>query len=106
MTEDLTNRMADIVSRYMVLTKEVMPRMAREGSVSRPVVNDHCFQRIVLDNVCGGPWFEHLARPAYKHLFKDQAVHAINLCEAIIANRVDLYELNNKSLIWRGKRPR
>lgn len=106
MTENLTNRVADIVSRYMVLTKEVMPRIARDPGVRWPVVNDHCFQRIVLDNVCGGPWFDHLARPAYKHLTKDQAIQAIDLCEAIIANRVDLYELNNRSLIWRGKRPR
>jgi hypothetical protein len=51
---------ADLVSRYMVLTKEVMPQMARDPRVTWPVRNDHCFQRIVLDTVCDGPWYAHL----------------------------------------------
>ena len=96
-------RTADLVSRYMVLTKEVMPRMARGQLVEWPVQNDHCFQRIILYNVCDGPWFAHLPRPAYKSLSHDQAVRAVQLCEDIIANRVDLHDLNRKSLNWRGK---
>jgi len=48
------NRTADLVSRYMILTKEVMPQMARNHEVQWPVQNDHCFQRIVLDAVCNG----------------------------------------------------
>jgi len=96
-------RTADLVSRYMVLTKEVMPQMARETGIDWPVRNDHCFQRIVLDNLCGGPWFDHLARPAYKHLSRDQALRAVELCEAIIDGTENLFELNGKSLSWRGK---
>jgi hypothetical protein len=106
MTTDNTNRLADLVSRYMVLTKDVIPQMARDPAINWPVRNDHCFQRIVLDNVCGRPWFDHLARPAYKHLSKDQAVRAVQLCKAIIAGHADLNDLNSKSLIWRGKQPR
>ena len=98
------SRTADLVSRYMMLTKEVMPQMARDGSVKWPVRNDHCFQRIVLDNVCDGPWFEHLPRPAYKNLSHDQAVRAVQLCEGIVADRVNLHDLNQKSLAWRGKK--
>lgn len=97
-------RTADLVSRYMVLTKEIMPEMARDPSVKWPVQNDHCFQRIVLDNICDGPWFNHLSRPAYKSLSHDQAVRAVQLCEDIIGGRVDLFDLNRKSLNWRGKR--
>lgn len=103
MTCASTDRTADLISRYMVLTKEVMPRMARDPNVDWPVQNDHCFQRIVLDNVCGGPWFDHLARPAYKHMTRDQALHALRLCEAIIEGTEKLYDLNKKSLTWRGK---
>lgn len=106
MTVDKTDRLADLVSRYMVLTKEVMPQMACDPANDWPVRNDHCFQRIVLDNVCGGPWFDHLARPAYKHLSKDQAARAVRLCESIIEAHVNLDDLNNKSLMWRGKQPR
>ncbi len=104
MTTDNTDRLADLVSRYMILIKEVMPKMVRDPATNWPVQNDHCFQRIVLDNVCGGPWFDHLARPAYKHLSHDQALCAIRLCEAIIAGHANLQDLNNKSLIWRRKK--
>jgi len=97
------SRTADLVSRYMVLTKGVMPQMALNRAVNWPVRNDHCFQRIVLDNVCDGPWFAHLPRPAYKSLSHDQAVHAVQLCEDIVANRINLHDLNRKSLAWRGK---
>ena len=99
----IPSRTADLVSRYMVLTKEVMPQMARDPAVKWPVRNDHCFQRIILDIVCDGPWFAHLSRPAYKSLSHDQAVRAVQLCEDIIANRVDLFDLNRRSLNWRGK---
>lgn len=94
---------ADLVSRYMVMTKEIMPQMACDPALKWPVRNDHCFQRIILDNVCGGPWFAHLPRPAYKSLSHDQAASAVQLCEDVIANRIDLHDLNKRSLSWRGK---
>lgn len=95
---------ADLISRYLILTKEVMPQMARDPGIRWPVHNDHCFQRIILDIVCNGVWYEHLARPAYKHLSREQAIYAVQLCEDIIANRADLQNLNLQSLMWRGKR--
>ena len=94
---------ADPVARYLHLTREEMPRLARQGGRGWPVVNDHCFQRIVLDAICGGVWYDHLGRPAYKHLTKDQARAAVALCEDIIAGRADLTALNHQSLKWRGK---
>ncbi|MEL7099326.1 MAG: hypothetical protein AAGM84_10905 [Pseudomonadota bacterium] len=78
-----------------------MPDMARARGW--PVVNDHCFQRIVLDHVAGGVWYDHIARPAYKHLTEDQAARAVALSEDIIAARADLAALNRQSLRWRGK---
>lgn len=97
------NHTADLVSRYMILTKEIMPQMVRNREVKWPVQNDHCFQRIVLDAICNGHWHKYLARPAYKHLTHGQAVLAVQLCEDIVAGRVNLYDLNRQSLIWRGK---
>ena len=96
-------RTADLVSRYLILTKEVMPEMARDPQSKWPVRNDHCFQRIVLDAVCDGIWYQYLARPAYRHLNHDQAARAVQLCEDIIAHRVNLHDLNRQSLSWRGK---
>ena len=94
---------ADLVSRYIVLTKEVMPHLARTSHKHWPVSNDHCFQRIVLDAVCGGVCYTHLPRPAYKNLTYDQAANAVKLCNDIISGDADLIVLNKQSLQWRGK---
>jgi hypothetical protein len=93
-----------LISTYIHLTKEVLPSMARNGRRDWPVSEDHCFQRIVLDTICSGVWYEHLDRPAYKHLTNDQAKRAVELCQNIADGRADLKQLNQQSLIWRGKR--
>jgi len=90
-------------ARYVYLTRTVMPKLARVESRHWPVQNDHCFQRIVLDTICEGVWYDHIARPAYKHLGQIQALAAVRLCEQIIADQIDLTVLNQKSLAWRGK---
>ncbi|MBY5932527.1 hypothetical protein KUV51_05905 [Tateyamaria omphalii] len=95
--------MTDATTRYLVLTRQVMPLMAAEPGCAWPIRNDHCFQRVVLDTICGGVWYDHLARPAYKHLTPQQAQRAVAVCDDIIAGRVDLHALNRQSLAWRGK---
>jgi hypothetical protein len=94
----------DLIHRYLHLTKTVMPALAQTRSNIWPVHNDHCFQRIVLDAVCGGVWYDHVSRPAYRHLSLEQAERAVRICEDIIAGGADLADLNQKSLSWRGKR--
>ncbi|SEO03209.1 hypothetical protein SAMN05216227_10416 [Pseudorhodobacter antarcticus] len=91
------------VARYVHLTRTVMPKLARGEKRHWPVRNDHCFQRIVLDTICEGVWYDHIARPAYKHLSQTQALAAVHLCEQIIADQIDLTALNQKSLTWRCK---
>jgi len=91
------------IERYLHLTKVTMPNMAKSQGVAWPVVDDHCFQRIVLDAVCGGVWYDHIERPAYKHMTSAQAEKAAQLCEDIIAGRADLAQLNRQSLMFRGK---
>lgn len=95
-------RDADI-ARYLHLTKTVLPDMARQPGPRWAVCEDHCFQRIVLDMVAGGVWYDHIARPAYRHLTAAQARQAVALCEAIRAGTVDLHRLNRQSLAWRDK---
>jgi hypothetical protein len=87
-------------------TTKVMPQMARKPEIQWPVQNDHCFQRIILDAVCNGTWYNYLERPAYKNLTQDQAFRAVQLCEEIVAGRANLHDLNRQSLIWRGKKIR
>lgn len=98
-----TMRPESPVARYLHLTETVMPTLALQEMRHWPVRNDHCFQRIVLDTLCNGVWYDHIARPARQHLDQAQAVAAVRLCEAIIAGEIDLTVLNRQSLAWRGK---
>ena len=91
------------VEQYLHLTRTVMPALAQTSKRHWPVRNDHCFQRIVLDTICGGVWYDHIARPAYRHLSQTQAAEAVRLCDQIIAEKTDLNVLNQQSLAWRGK---
>ena len=93
-----------LIDTYMHLTREVLPSLARSDRTDWPVSEDHCFQRIVLDTICSGVWYEHLDRPAYKQLSDNQARRAVELCQDIAQGRSDLQQLNKHSLIWRGKR--
>lgn len=92
-----------LIATYMHLTKEVLPSLAKSDRPDWPVSEDHCFQRIVLDHVFGGVWYEHLDRPAYKHMTNNQAQRAVMLCQDIAERRANLQELNQQSLFWRGK---
>ena len=75
----------DLIATYLHLTKKVLPQLARGDEHNWPVSEDHCFQRIVLDTICGGVWYEQLSRPAVKHLTNDQAQRAVHLCRSILA---------------------
>ena len=98
-----TKETQDIIQVYMHFTKEVLPSLAKKKSPDWPVYEDHCFQRIVLDTICGGVWYEHLKRPAYKNLKDEQAKLAVYLCEDIVNGKANLNQLNQQSLSWRGK---
>jgi hypothetical protein len=93
----------DLIDTYMHQTKKMLPQLALSYERHWPVREDHCFQRIVLDTICGGVWYDHLSRPAYKHLTNDQAQRAVKLCQDIAEGRADLNQLNQHSLVWRGK---
>ena len=97
---------AELIRLYRDYTTKVMPQMAGKPEIQWPVQNDHFFQRIILDAVCNGIWYDYLERPAYKNLTQDQAFRAVQLCEEIVAGRANLYALNRQSLIWRGKKIR
>ncbi|MEP4961252.1 MAG: hypothetical protein ABJQ70_14225 [Roseobacter sp.] len=43
MTARTANHQADLLRRYMVLTKDVMPQMVRNPAINGPVQNDHFF---------------------------------------------------------------
>ncbi len=92
-------------SRYLQLTNQTLPELAKARRF--PVKLNHCFRRIVLDNLLGCCWYEVLDRgkePAYKQLSQEQLEGAIALAESIISQPDEyLQQLNQNSLHWRGK---
>ncbi len=95
---------AALEARWLDLTRRALPDVARARGW--PVVADHCFQRILLDNGFGGVWYDHVTgRPAYAHADADALERAVALGEAALAGDADMAALNRQSLAWRGKAP-
>jgi hypothetical protein len=90
-------------ARWLTLTRDILPGLARERGW--PVHQDHCFQRILLDNACGGIWYDAIPkRPAYRHADPDLLARAVRLGEACVGGTEDLSQLNRHSLDWRWAR--
>ena len=92
-------------TQYLELVNQKLPELAKQRQF--PVRFNHCFARIILDNLFGCCWYEALDRKqgaAYKQLSAEQLQQAISIAEAI-ADRPDTYieELNQNSLRWRHK---
>lgn len=104
-------------SRWTTLYTSTLPNLARSKTRFQPtwpVHLDHCFARIILDAVIGNstsirpdetptPWTAKLKSPALKNMSTQQLEACIELGEAIAAGRVDLVELDQRSLTVRGK---
>ena len=73
-----------------------LPALAEERRW--PIRLDHCFGRVILDAVCGRPWREVVAAPAWRSLTPGQLEAAIALADDMIAGRADVAALNEASL--------
>ncbi len=96
-------KLDDLRTRYLDLVNCRLPQRARQ--VKMPVLFNHCFGRIVLDNLFGGCWYEFLSRqqPAYRQLSDKQLERAIEIGESMLKDVSVAYQLNENSLRWRGK---
>jgi hypothetical protein len=99
---------SDLVARaemeliWLNLTRKNLPEVALQRGW--PIRQDHCFQRIILDNVCAGPWTAKIARkPAYRHAPDAMLEAAVNLATDVLDGKADLSAMNLKSLAWRHK---
>ena len=63
-----------------------------------PIRLDHCFARVILDEVCGCPWRERIAAPAWRNLSPADLDAALALADAILDGRADVGALNLRSL--------
>lgn len=96
-------RRAELEARWLDMTRVALPVVAEARGF--PVEFDHCFARILLDNACGGVWYDHVAgRPAYRHIDFATLAAAVALGEAVLSRTADLAELNTRSLDWRRAR--
>ncbi|MGB3655729.1 MAG: hypothetical protein WBA41_31585 [Rivularia sp. (in: cyanobacteria)] len=90
---------------YLHLTNEVLPNLARQRKF--PVRFNHCFQRIILDNIFGCCWYDVLDKrqgAAYQQLNATQLEQAISLAKTIVSQPDEyIQQLNHNSLRWRGK---
>ena len=90
-------------ARWLDLTRRVLPSLAAERRW--PIRHDHCFQRVLLDTVFGGCWYDHVAgRPAYRAIDIAQLRRAVRLAEEVVAGSLNLETLNGTSLTWRLER--
>jgi len=98
----------ELQERWNTLYKTTLPKLAKSKDPVQqhwPVVLDHCFGRIILDNAVGvtQPWAKVIKSPAYKNMSVRQLEDAIMLGESIAVGEANLEELNHKSLELREK---
>ncbi len=90
------------IARFKHLTEVALPTRAREQRW--PIRLDHCFKRICLDAAFGDVWYNHLPRPAERHLSGEPLTRAIACAEALLAGGLPVLTLRNaESLRYRGK---
>ena len=109
---ELAVKMPDIDSlrsQRTQLYSKTLPQMARERDPAQPkwpVRLDHCFARIILDNTVGKgsqQWDKVIKKPAVRNLTAQQLQNAIELGDKVRIGEMDLQELDQISLMCRGK---
>ena len=88
---------------YLRWTNVLLPSIAVKRGF--PVIKNHCFQRIVLDNLFGGCWYDFLEEgkiPAYRQLSLEQLQAAIVIAQGLSDSPIEhIQALNAKSMQWR-----
>lgn len=79
------------------------PAAARAGKY--PIIYNHCFLRVVYDNLFGEKWQRVLGdkKPAIHQLDETQLRRATEIGQRLIADRAACETMNRKSLEYRGK---
>jgi O-6-methylguanine DNA methyltransferase len=104
-----TENITTLQKTWKDLFQKRLPAAAKAkdyGQPYWPVHVDHCFARIILDEVVGGghePWIGKLKTPAYKNMTQKQLEDSIELGEQILCGEANLADLDKRSLASRGK---
>ncbi|KAJ9611728.1 hypothetical protein H2200_004912 [Cladophialophora chaetospira] len=106
----MTNSDIDALrEEWKTLYSQTLPKLAKARDPAQPrwpITLDHCFARIILDNVVGDgkqQWDKVTPKPAVRSMDEKQLNDAIALGLKIIGGEVDLCQLDEISLRCRGK---
>lgn len=96
--------LSELRAEYNRKVNEELPERARRSD-GWPIHLDHCFGRVVLDNVFGDRWYSHVdGRPAYRNLPRGELQEAIGIADRMLEEgKPAVEELNQNSLRWRDK---
>ena len=95
-----TLRQEKLQAELSSVIKELLPSIAKDTQL--PVHLDHCFGRIVYDNLFQDCWWNHISKP--KSAIASLNVEQLRKAVVIARSLTDLETcrvLNNKSLQWR-----
>ena len=93
---------ADLREQYLHFTKYALPTEAKLKNW--PITADHCFQRVVLDTVTDGVWYDHIPAPAIHNMTRGHLLDAATLCVELLDGTKDIHGLNAKSIAARRAR--
>lgn len=90
------------IARWKMLTEHLLPQRAREQRW--PLRLNHCFKRVCLDHAFQDVWYDHLRKPAERHIDGDALGRALRCAEDLLSDDGTLLRSRNaESLRWRGK---
>ena len=95
---------SELREEYDQTVNERLPERA-QNSDGWPIHLDHCFGRVVLDNLFEDEWYDHVdGRPAYENLSAEELKRAIEIADRMLTEgRPAVAELNERSLRWRDE---
>lgn len=95
---------SELRATYDETVHERLPETAQNED-GWPIHLDHCFGRVVLDNLFEDEWYDHVdGRPAYENLSKSELQRAIAIADRMLDGGPAVAErLNTRSLRWRGE---
>ena len=90
-----------LTDQYLNLVNHQLPHAAKQRPY--PVRANHCFARIILDNLFQDVWYRHLEKPAYKNMTAEQLRMAIALGQQYLRDPQSCFTANQNSLRLRQK---
>ncbi len=96
------SRLEILRNRYWQATTVDLPELAIERGWQ--IQEGHCFQRIILDNVCKAVWYDKIVEPAILHMSEAQLRKATYLAEDLVSGARPIELLDERSKKWRENR--